>query len=95
MVSKGDLAEGCYSARLKLRACVSDVMSLNVMKARPTDDVETVSRQLVFEGAHRAVVVDDGDAIVGIITPLDLLRAIVVDRRPHGPLRAGGGSVTR
>ena len=95
MVSKGDLAEGCYSDRLKHRACVSDVMSLDVMKARPTDDLETVSRQLVFEGAHRVVVVDDNDAIVGIITPLDLLRAMVVDRQPHAPLRAGDGSVTR
>ena len=79
MVSKGDLAEGCYNARLKVCECVCDVMSLDVIRVRPSDDIETVSKQLVFEGAHRAVVVDERDAIVGIITPLDVLRTIVQD----------------
>ena len=87
MVSKGDLAEGCYSERLKVRACVGDVMSLDVIRARPTDDIESVSRRLVFEGAHRAVVVDENDAVLGIITPLDILRTALASadtaaRRP-------------
>ena len=53
-------AEGCYSDRLKVCQCVGDVMSLDVIRTRATDDIQTVSKQLVFEGAHRDFILPIG-----------------------------------
>ena len=88
MVSKGDLAEGCYSDRLKVCQSVGDVMSLDVIRAHSDDDIEAISKLLVFEGAHRAIVVDESDAMIGIVTPLDVLRAIVQTPARFDPARA-------
>jgi len=85
VVSKGDLAEGCLGPRAHACTSIGDVMSVDVAKTGPDASLDSVAQTLVFEGIHRIVVVDSDDSIIGIISPLDVLRAIV----ESGPMTVG------
>jgi CBS domain-containing protein len=74
VVSKGDLAEWCVSPHGHSNGCVEDAMSTEVVSAAPDEPLRSVASRMVFEGAHRIVVLDAEGAVIGIITPLDVLR---------------------
>ena len=54
-----------------------DVMTPVLFAARASDPIKFAVRRMVETGAHRLVVVDDGGALVGIITPMDVLRGLI------------------
>jgi len=56
---------------------VRDVMTPDPLKARPDDPVADVARRMVGDQIHRLPVVDaETGGLVGILTTLDLVRAI-------------------
>jgi predicted transcriptional regulator len=68
---------------------VKDVMTRVVYAVRADDAVVNAVRLMIAEDIHRALVVTDEGSVVGIVTPMDVLRALV-----HGSEFAGGaGSV--
>ena len=54
---------------------VAEVMSLRILSVSPTADVRTLAQLMDAEGVHRLLVMED-DALVGIVTSLDLVRAV-------------------
>lgn len=58
---------------------VRDVMTADPLVARPGDPLEDVAERMVRDQIHRLPVVEEGTAaLVGIITSLDLARAITL-----------------
>ncbi|MEM3193352.1 MAG: CBS domain-containing protein, partial [Candidatus Bathyarchaeia archaeon] len=60
---------------------VGDVMSRNVVTARPSEDIKTVASKLVEKGIDHLPVVDDEGRLIGIVTSWDLAKAIAHDKR--------------
>lgn len=83
LVSKSDLID---PARMKpdTRAApkkVEDVMTPAVFAVRTTDSVRETARRMVETGSHRMLVVDPDGKLAGIVTTMDVLKALV-----HGDL---------
>lgn len=77
VVSKSDivakLADGRSSAELR----VGDLMTSKVFSVRPGDVLGGAIRRFVAENIHRLMVVDEEQHLLGILTPMDVLKAIV------------------
>jgi CBS-domain-containing membrane protein len=56
---------------------VEDAMTPLLFAALATDPVSFAVRRMVETGTHRLVVVDDGGALVGIVTSMDILRGLL------------------
>jgi len=56
---------------------VSAVMTPIVFTAREKDTAQKVTEQMVALNVHRLFVVDAADVLIGVITPLDVLRKLV------------------
>ena len=53
------------------------MMSSKVFSVRPSDPLKTAVWLMVSESVHRLMVVEDENKLVGILTPMDVLKAIV------------------
>jgi CBS domain-containing protein/DNA-binding CsgD family transcriptional regulator len=53
-----------------------DVMTRRVTTCQPDDDVRLVARRMLERGVKRVPVVDDWDALVGIVSRQDILRSL-------------------
>ncbi|MBS7606759.1 MAG: homocysteine biosynthesis protein [Candidatus Bathyarchaeia archaeon] len=60
---------------------VGDIMSRNVITARPDEDIKAVASKLVEKGIDHLPVVDQDGRLVGIVTSWDLAKAIAQDKR--------------
>lgn len=58
---------------------VDEAMSPGVLAVRPSSPVETAAELMKLKGAHRVLVVDR-DRLVGIVTPMDITRAVAEHR---------------
>lgn len=83
MVSKSDLVDPSQSGS----RTVEDVMSPVVLAVSVADEVMTAVRRMAETGAHRLLVLDALDQPVGIVTPMDVLKALADGRLT---LRDGG-----
>jgi CBS domain-containing protein len=69
------------------RWTVGDVMTREVVTARPTMTYKSVADLLVKYMVSAAPVVDDDDRVIGVVSEIDLLSKIEYgDRLPHHPL---------
>ncbi len=85
IVSKTDLIRK-YQQMLRLGASTSrkelsnikvyEIMSPNVFTASPEEDLSTVARKMVESGYHRVIVTNEKNEILGIVSSLDVLRAV-------------------
>lgn len=57
----------------ELQVVVDDFMSTDLVTAREQEAVTAVARRMAESRVHRAIVVDDENCVVGIVTSLDLL----------------------
>lgn len=76
VVSKTDLLDPRHHGAPEPRPTVKDVMTRVVHAVRPGDPAMAAARLMVTEEVHRAVVVDDKGKLVGIVSPMDLMRAL-------------------
>ncbi|MEM2341808.1 MAG: homocysteine biosynthesis protein [Candidatus Bathyarchaeia archaeon] len=60
---------------------VGDIMSRNVITAKPDDDVRDVATKLINKGVDHLPIIDDEGKLVGIVTSWDLAKAIAYDKR--------------
>jgi predicted transcriptional regulator len=72
MVSKSDLVD----PRNEWEARVDRVMTRVAYGVRQSDPLALAVQLIVDENIHRALVVDDEGVVVGIVTPIDVLRAM-------------------
>ncbi|MGE0321983.1 MAG: HPP family protein [Polyangiaceae bacterium] len=54
-----------------------EAMTPALFAVRDTDTVLDAAKRMVETGTHRLVVVDDAGKLVGIVTPMDVLRCYV------------------
>ena len=76
MVSTSDLADpekgGSWEGKT-----VSDIMTPVILAVNTGDPIDEVIQRMVDTGSHRLLVVDELEHPVGIVTPMDVLRAVV------------------
>lgn len=75
VLSKSDLVDP-LNRRSSEHRTVADVMTNVIFAVRPNDPVMLAVRLMVEEGIHRAVVVGEGGQLLGMITPMDVLRSL-------------------
>jgi CBS domain-containing protein len=75
VVSKSDLVDPRHRAGVE-KPTVRDAMTKVVRAVRPGDPVMTAVRLMASEGLHRAVVVNEQGKLVGIVSPMDVMRAL-------------------
>jgi CBS-domain-containing membrane protein len=76
LVTKSDLADPNRPNKLHA-ATVEDVMSPFVFAIPATDSVLDAAKRMVDTGSHRLVVVDGQGHVAGIISTMDVVRALV------------------
>jgi CBS-domain-containing membrane protein len=55
---------------------VDETMTPFLFAAVASDPVHFAVRRMVETGSHRLVVIDDDGQLVGIVTPMDVIRAL-------------------
>lgn len=71
-VPKSDEAQ----ARVDDLGVVDDFMSVEPITTTAQATVESVAKRMVSEGVHRVIVLDEDGCLTGIVTSLDLLKAL-------------------
>jgi hypothetical protein len=78
VVSNTDLVHPRYRSTPEKPVTVGEAMTKIVYAVRPGDAVMAAARLMVKENVHRAVVVNDQGKLVGMVTPMDIMKAIVL-----------------
>jgi predicted transcriptional regulator len=86
IVSRSDLVDPRHNHAPD--APIADVMTRVVFAVRADDPIEWAVRLMAEERVHRAIVTDETGVMAGIVTPMDVLRALV-PKSEHGPLGVG------
>jgi CBS domain-containing protein len=73
VVTRSDLGDPRRGGR---RGTVADAMTRVVYAVRATDPAMAAVRLMLDENIHRAVVLNEDGTIAGIVTPMDILRAL-------------------
>ena len=68
---------------------VDEAMSRGVLAVRPSSPLRSAAESMRLTGAHRILVIDD-ERLVGIITPMDITRAVAEQRLSDGARRRVG-----
>lgn len=74
--SKSDLVNRLVDGRLDTNATVGAHMTRITVALRPTDTILRAAEVMAEKMIHRVVVVDDDGRLVGIVSPLDILKAV-------------------
>jgi len=77
ILSKSDLVDPEKQGAPSERHTARDAMTPLLFAALVTDSVAFAVRRMVETGAHRLVVVDEKGALVGIVTPMDVLKGLL------------------
>jgi CBS-domain-containing membrane protein len=87
IVSKADLADPRHHVGdvVGTVRTVRDIMTRVVYAVRAGDSVESAVRLMLDEDIHRAIVVNEKGSVAGIVTPMDVLRALVRGADIAGP----------
>lgn len=78
--SKSDIVDDLSDGEINLNDLVGRTMSRRVITVAPDDDVKVAIRRFAEDGVHRVVVVSDSGSVVGIITALDIVKALHAGR---------------
>lgn len=73
IVSKTDLLHGNGSSSGP-RATVRDVMMRTAYCLAENEPITRAAGLMAYEGVHRVPIVDHGGAVVGVVSPLDIMR---------------------
>jgi predicted transcriptional regulator len=96
ILSKSDLANATRSGGEHPPARVADAMTPVLFAARTDDPIRFAAERMVKTGTHRLVVVDEAGELVGIITPMDILKGLLDGRvQPDDFVEGPGSGETR
>jgi predicted transcriptional regulator len=84
--SKSDIASKLSEDRPLETVTVGELMTSIVFSVRPENPLRTAIWLMVYENVHRVMVTDEGEQIVGIVTPMDVLKAIVAGKMTSAAL---------
>jgi predicted transcriptional regulator len=88
VLSKSDLADPDKRHGDHPAETAEDAMTPVLFAAKEGDPLRFAVERMVRTGAHRLVVIDDLGALVCIITPMDILRALLEGRAQVGDFEA-------
>lgn len=74
--SKSDLVTKVGVGAVQQSITVGDLMTPIVFSVRPSDLLSTAIKLMVAENVHRLMVITEDEQLVGILTPMDVLKAI-------------------
>lgn len=77
VVSKSDLVDPSRNKARGGHPKVEDVMTSTIFAVRTTDSVADAAKRMVDTGSHRLIVIDDAGHVAGIVSTMDVLRAMV------------------
>lgn len=77
VVSKSDIIARLTDGRSSTELHVGDLMTTKVFSVRPDETLGRAVKQMVAENVHRIMVVDEEHKLLGILTPMDVLKALV------------------
>ena len=72
VITDRDIAVRCIAEGRDGNCSVSDLMSSDLITARPDDDVNRIMNQMKSEQVRRIPVVDDENRVIGIIAQADI-----------------------
>jgi CBS domain-containing protein len=72
VITDRDIAVRCVAEGRDGSCRVTDVMSKDLVTARPDDDVRTIMDAMKTEQVRRIPIVDDNNCLVGIIAQADI-----------------------
>jgi CBS domain-containing membrane protein len=75
VISKGDLL-GAHPSDARLE----QFMTKAVYAVRPTDPAILAVQLIIDEGVHRVLVVDENKRLIGIVTPIDVCKAVRAEK---------------
>jgi CBS domain-containing protein len=84
VLSVSDLIDAAYGESANRGLVVADVMCNDVIAVAVTEPASSAVKLMAFEGIHR-VIVRDGDDVVGIVTPMDIVRALAEGKTVFAP----------
>jgi CBS-domain-containing membrane protein len=76
MLSKSDLADPEPAQWLRKEATVADIMNPDVVTLYANDPAMAAVSEMTRREIHRIVVLDEDSKPVGIVTPMDIVRAL-------------------
>lgn len=91
VVSRSDLLNPRIGFAAGARRTVATVMTNFGISVRPGDPAMMAVRLMLGEGIHRVLVLDEG-ALVGIVTPVDVMRALVRKERAQEAATSGSAA---
>ena len=78
VLSKTDLVD---AQRRCATASVGDLMTHRVHAVRADDDLRAAVEVMVAKRVHRVIVTDDDGPLAGIVTPMDIMAALLLNDR--------------
>lgn len=81
VVSKTDLVDPRHRPYATGERTVGDAMTAVIYAVRPGDPALSAVRLMVEEGVHRVVVVNDDRRLAGIVSTMDVMRALASGAR--------------
>lgn len=78
--SKSDVTSKLGEGKSLDAATVGELMTSIVFSVRPGDALRTAIWLMVYENVHRVMVTEEGEQVVGIVTPMDILKAVVAGK---------------
>lgn len=76
VLSKSDLLDRVHGGLTPASVTIGEVMSTEVVCAAPEESALSAARTMVERGVHRLLVLDDNGGLVGIVTSMDIVKAV-------------------
>jgi len=80
VLSKGDLVNPEPSQWIKGEATVGDLMNPDVLALYAEDPALAAASSLVERNVHRVIVLDEQQQMIGIVTSMDIVKAVAAGR---------------
>jgi arabinose-5-phosphate isomerase len=81
VLSKGDLVNPEPSQWIKGEPTVGDLMNPDVLALYSEDPALAAAAGMVKRNIHRIVVLDEDQKLIGIVTSMDIVKAVVAGRK--------------
>jgi len=78
--SKSDIIK--LDGSVRPAATVGELMTAAVVAIRPSDPIASAIDLMARRGVHRLMVVDEDGAVAGILTPMDIVKAVASGKLP-------------
>jgi IMP dehydrogenase len=81
VLSKGDLVNPEPAQWIKGEPTVGDLMNPDVLAVYPEDPALAAATGMVQRNIHRVIVLDEEQKMIGIVSSMDIVKAVVAGRR--------------